>query len=120
MPTDINVVVITAHCSKSGNRMGIRLEEKSRKHWIADWAFKVKDIIASKEGYDLTQVNGQFEFSHEFPGCPYCQSGSFVLCECNRLLCYDSKSSHFKCPKCGTTGTVSSDAVKSLSARLDI
>ncbi len=66
MPRDINVVIITAHCSKTGNRMGIRLEEKSRRHWVADWAFKIKESVASKEGYDKSRVDGQFEFSHEF------------------------------------------------------
>jgi hypothetical protein len=119
MPTDINVVVISAYCCKTGGRMGIRLEEKSRKYWIADWAFKVKESVASKEGYEAASVDGHFEFSHEFPGCPYCQSVNFVLCDCKKLLCYDSSSPYFECPKCGLNGIVGSDVVTSLSASQD-
>jgi hypothetical protein len=119
MPQDINVVIIIAHCSKTGSRMGIRLEEKSRRRWVADWAFKVKESIAAREGYDKTRVDGQFEFSHEFPGCPYCKSKSFVLCQCGNLICYESNARRFKCPKCGTNGTVSDDVVTSLSVTQD-
>jgi hypothetical protein len=119
MPQDINVVIITAHCSKTGHRMGIRLEEKSRRHWVADWAFKIKESIASKEGYDKSRVDGQFEFSHDFPGCPHCESKSFVLCDCQNLLCYEASSRRFKCPKCGIIGTVGNDVVTSLTASQD-
>jgi hypothetical protein len=119
MPHDINVVIITAHCTKTGHRMGIRLEEKSCKHWVADWAFKVKESVASKEGYDKSRVDGKFEFSVEFPGCPYCESKSFVLCDCQNLLCYEANSRRFNCPKCGVAGTVGNDAVTSLFASQD-
>lgn len=119
MPHDLNVVIITAYCSMSGDRMGIRLEEKSRMHWVADWAFKVKEIFASKEGYDKSRVDGQFEFSHDFPGCPYCESKNFVLCDCQNLLCYEASARRYKCPKCGTAGTVGNGAVTSLLASQD-
>jgi hypothetical protein len=119
MPNDINVVIITAHCSKTGYRMGIRLEEKAPKHWVADWAFKVKESVASKEGYDKTSVDGQFELSCDFPGCPFCASQSFVLCDCKKLLCHESGVRRFKCPKCGIDGTVGNDSVKSLSGSQD-
>ena len=119
MPRDLNVVIITAHCSNSRCRIGIRLEEKSRKHWIADWAFKIKDSAARREGYDKTRVDGQFEFSPEFPGCPYCNAKWFVLCDCKTLLCNDLNSSVFKCPVCGVSGSVGSDPVTSLSAGQD-
>lgn len=119
MPHELNVVIIIAQCSRSGHRMGIRLEEKSRKLWVADWAFKVKESIASKEGYDKTRVDGQFEFSIDFPGCPYCESHSFVLCDCQNLLCYESSNRLFKCPKCGLAGTIGNDAVTSLPASQD-
>lgn len=99
--------------------MGLRLEEKARNHWVADWAFQVKDCIAAKEGYDKTRVDGQFEFSQQFPGCPYCESHSFVLCECQTLLCYESRDRCFKCPKCGLEGIVGNDVVTSLSASED-
>ncbi len=99
--------------------MGIRLEEQSRGHWVADWAFKIKEGVASKEGYDKSRINGQFEVSHEFPGCPHCESKSFVLCDCQNLLCYEESSRRFKCPKCGIIGTVGNDAVTSLSASQD-
>ena len=119
MPHDLNVVIISAHCSKSRHRMGIRLEEKSRNHWVADWAFKIKDSVASREGYDKTRVDGQFEFSQKFPGCPYCESHSFVLCECQSLLCYESNVRRFSCPKCGLVGTVGDETVTSLTASQD-
>ena len=119
MPDDINVVIISAYCSELGHRIGIRLEEKSRKHWVADWAFKLKESIASREGYDKTLVDGQFELSHDFPGCPYCESQSFVLCDCQNLLCYKASGGSFKCPKCGLVGTVGNDTVTSLSASQD-
>jgi hypothetical protein len=99
--------------------MGIRLEEKSRKNWVADWAFKVKESIASKEGYDRARVDGQFEFGNDFPGCPYCESHSFVLCDCQNLLCYEASDRKFKCPKCGLSAMVGTDAVTSLSASQD-
>ena len=119
MPHDLNVVIIAAQCSKTGERMGLRLEEKSRNHWVADWAFKINASIASKEGYDKTRIDGHFEFSHDFPGCPYCESHGFVLCDCQNVLCYEASARKFKCPKCGQEGMVGTAAVTSLSASQD-
>jgi len=119
MPQGLNVLIITAQCSKARSRMGIRLEEKSHQLWVADWAFKIKEHVAIKEGYDKTRVDGQFVFSAEFPGCPYCESKSFVLCDCKNLICYETMSTSFKCPKCGLSGTVGNGPVTSLWANQD-
>lgn len=119
MSKDINVVIITAHCSKRRSRMGIRLEEVASKYWLADWAFRIKDSVARKEGYDKTRVDGLFEFSEKFPGCPYCNAQAFVLCSCDTLLCNEIGSRVFSCPSCGVSGSVGDGPVTSLSAGQD-
>ena len=119
MAGDINVVIVSAHCSKFRSQMGIRLEEISSNQWLADWAFRIKESSARREGYDKTRVSGVFKFSDEFPGCPYCEAKSFVLCSCDALMCNEIGSRVFKCPRCGVSGSVGDEPVTRLSAGHD-
>ncbi|MEY4568138.1 MAG: hypothetical protein RLY14_3108 [Planctomycetota bacterium] len=114
-----NVAIVIAVCKNSANTMGIRFEEHTRSHWVADWAFKIKASSASKEGYDRTRIVGTFHFSESFPGCPYCGSSNFVQCSCGTLLCYNLGNKQFRCTKCGMTGYVSDDSVTSLDVKHD-
>ena len=101
-----NVVVVMAYCSSSGESFGIRLEEVSTGKWAGDWAFAVKETKAEKEGYHKNTVTGEFTFSEEYPGCPYCGKTAAVYCNCETTSCWDGVSKEIKCPKCGRKGEV--------------
>ena len=102
-----NVVIVMSHCSRSSEGFGMRLEEQGYNVWTVDWAFRVPDRLASKEGYDHTEIKGSFTLDNEYPGCPYCKSWSFILCPyCKKVSCYDGYSSTARCGWCGVNNTV--------------
>jgi hypothetical protein len=110
------VVIVMARCSRRNKGIGVRFEEVSRGHWIANWAFPVNEEIGRREGYDRQRIIGSFTLDeNEFPGCPYCDNQSFVRCGCEGLGCWNGESRYYTCPYCGSAGEVGG-AVDSLSA----
>ncbi len=107
-----DVVVLMALCSRHKKSFGVRLEQKSRRQWVADWAFPLQEKAAKKEGYDRTEIKGQFSFDQEYPGCPYCENPGLFHCSCDQIACWDSKTNRVTCPACGDAielgGTVTS------------
>jgi hypothetical protein len=94
----------------------MRLEEKTKDYWIADWAFAIKEESASREGYQNTTVCGAFAFAAEYPGCPHCGARSIFKCGCGRVACWDGETRRVTCPWCEATAELVDD-IKSL--RLD-
>lgn len=124
--TSPKVVIIMARCSHSKQSFGIRLEEKLTGQWTADWAFPIKEAGAKREGYDKSEIGGSFSLDAAYPGCPYCQPKSFVLCygglfsRCNKVSCGDGEQdSTYTCPWCGNTAKISGH-IQSLSAGKDL
>ena len=86
---------------------GVRFEEYENQ-WKATWAFRIKKEGAEKrENYDKTQLKGLICWGDEYPGCPYCGSRAFVICDCGGLNCnIHSSEEMFTCGWCGKTGTL--------------
>lgn len=107
-----NVIIVSGKCSVSKGLFGLRLEEVELKNWVIDWAFPVKEKSAKREGYSKNRVMGEFFFSEDYPGCPYCESQSLFKCQCGKIGCYEEKVGKATCSWCGLTseirGTVSS------------
>jgi len=96
-----NVVIVAARCSHKKESFGIRLEEKDRKIWVADWAFPIKASTSCKEKYDTNKISGNIVFDTQYPGCPYCESKGIFLCGyCNKTACFDGKTESVVCPWC--------------------
>lgn len=115
-----NVVVLVSRCSAGKRLFGIRMEERGTRRWIVTWAFPVKESTATREGYDRTEIRGSFDFDEHYPGCPGCSARGLVLCDqCGKLGCWDTRTTHFRCPWCGSQGRVEGQVTK-LKAGMDI
>src|SRR4051794_9320875 len=108
-----NVVIVLARCSHSEQLFGLRLEETSPSMWAYTWAFQISERKAGREGYTQNQINGNFFFAADYPGCPYCENGSsLIICSCSKASCYDGESMQIKCPWCKSIGQVSGIATR--------
>ena len=94
---------------KEGHRMfGVRFERNGT-GWKYTWAFPIKkEASAQREGYGSYVLKGALERGTEYPGCPYCGSLAFIVCECGRLNCNNGETGSFTCEWCGLTGTIGS------------
>jgi hypothetical protein len=101
------VVIAMGQCSKAKQRYGIRFERQGDKQWSATWCFAIKELVAKREGYEQTQMNGEFVLHSAFPGCPYCSASSFFKCECGKLACWSGEGRTVSCPWCGEVGELS-------------
>lgn len=102
----LHVVIVLARCSRREASFGIRYEETLPDHWVADWAFPMRETAARREGYDRAVIQGTFKCSPAYPGCPYCEWPEYVRCACGRVGCYDGENLIYTCPWCATTGQV--------------
>lgn len=95
------VVIVLSKCSNKKELFGIRVEEKSPGKWSADWAFKIQDAMAKKEGYAEIKIP-VFEIESAYPGCPYCKNRSFFQCTCGyKLSCWNERDKTVTCGWCG-------------------
>lgn len=101
--TTPNVVIIVARCSQSKEIFGIRMEEKLPGQWISDWAFRLKEQTARKEGYHQTKITGSFNVDSAYPGCPYCENRGFFKCGCGHIACWNGHKNPVTCPWCNET-----------------
>lgn len=94
-------------CKEGRRAFGVRFEEYENE-WKATWAFPIKkEGTAERENYDKTQLKGQIRWGSDYPGCPYCGSRGFVICDCGGLNCnVHSNQEEFTCGWCGKTGTL--------------
>lgn len=98
----LNVVIVLAKCRNSRQIFGIRIEEKSSSHWLADWAFPIQDKKAAKEGYGQSEVRGSFRLDPAYPGCPHCHAPGFFKCSCGKVACWDGATRMVACPWCSS------------------
>lgn len=99
--------VILAKCA-SDKLYGIRIEKRDN-DWVRTWAFKIKEEMAEKEGFDKINFTGSFYTNEEYPGCPYCGAKKCFVCgSCGKVSCYDG-SDKVVCNWCGASGTAASD-----------
>ena len=100
-------IVILAKCA-SDKLYGIRIEKRDN-DWVRTWAFKIKEEMAEKEGFDKINFTGSFYTDEEYPGCPYCGAKKCFVCgSCGKVSCYDG-SDKVVCNWCGASGTAASD-----------
>lgn len=95
----VEVAIVVARCTSTKAEFGIRFE-RLKKRWVADWSFFLRPGTATREGYEETRLNGQFEFAKSYPGCPGCENGSIFLCSCGRVGCWNGRSRTVTCPWC--------------------
>jgi hypothetical protein len=107
---DSKVVIVMARCTVSKKDYGIRFENHGGGQWVGDWAFAIKAETAQREGYDRNSIAGTFQFANAYPGCPSCEAGGIVKCNCQQVACWDTQTKTHKCPWCGLqnriTGTI--------------
>ena len=105
----INAVVVKARCRHNRQFFGIRFEEREPGHWVADWAFAVKESVAGKEDYSQN-ITGTFEFDAEYPGCPHCHGRNILVWSCCGVSCWDDSGSTAPCPGCQRTAQIGGTA----------
>lgn len=97
--------VALCKCKEGRRTYGVRFE-KMGDSWKYTWAFPVKEAAAKRENYDKTKIVGNIVPDNDYPGCPFCKTMSFVVCNCGKLSCHNGDVSKFTCNWCGLTGTL--------------
>ena len=95
-------------CPLTHNTYGVRFE-KIGSSWRYDWAFSISPKAAMRERYDETKIVGDIAMGNGYPGCPYCESKFFIICECGHLNCYNVKGNRFTCEWCKQEGILSGE-----------
>lgn len=96
---------IIAKCDKTNKSFGITIDPNGKDLKMV-WSFKIDEAKAHKEGYDEKKVSGSLIPDTNFPGCPYCGTKEFIICNnCHSISCYHGDK-YFKCPVCGISGEV--------------
>lgn len=104
MYTKIEAKVALAKCQEGKKTFGVRME-KTSEGWKYNWAFKIGDRRAGTEGYGDTKIVGDIYADLAYPGCPYCNGTSFVVCvSCGKLNCNNTRGKIFTCEWCGAQG----------------
>ena len=97
----MEAAVLLAKCGKRKQIYGIRTQKMNDGDWWRTWAFPIDEHRAGSEGYDLTTVHGNLYHTEDYPGCPFCGTKNFVLCnKCHKISCWNGES-RLECPWCG-------------------
>lgn len=107
----MEATVAVGRCMKSERLFGVRLE-KRKNLWVYNWAFKLSEKVALHEGYNFTEIKGIVAMDGEYPGCPYCETKSLIVCSCGHLNCYDGTSRYVTCSWCGLSGEVGNGPIR--------
>jgi hypothetical protein len=97
-------VIAVCKCKENKKMYGVRFEKTGTNDWQYTWAFPIKEDSAKREGYAGTTINGNVGPAPDYPGCPYCGTKYFVVCQCGKLNCNISAGGRFTCEWCGLTG----------------
>lgn len=99
--------IAMAKCKETNGKLyGVRFQRNGA-GWKYTWAFSMEESTAKREGYSDTNIMGDIEPDREYPGCPYCKTKNFVICDkCKHLNCNTSVGGLFTCEWCGNTGTL--------------
>lgn len=119
MKQNPTALIVLSKCPKNKKTYGIRAENFGRDHWSFTWAFPVKEENAKHEGYDKSSIKGTIVIDNEFPGCPYCGTSNFVVCQCGHINCNYQTSGRFVCAWCGLQGTIGVYTGDKISAGMD-
>ena len=93
--------VLIFKCTRVNQPIGVRVQRMEDRDWWRTWAFKISSQIASNEGYDQNQIQGNLYATEEYPGCPHCGTDGFVQCgRCKKVSCWNQEKS-LVCPWCG-------------------
>jgi hypothetical protein len=102
----MKTIVLKAKCKDSTESrplfFGMRIENRNN-DWIRVWAFRINERDqASSEFDEILPVQGTFDKTTEYPGCPYCSADSFLTCPCcKKLTCIAWGSPSGQCRWCG-------------------
>ena len=99
----LKVVVVPARCGHGNYLFCTRVEHVAAGEWVATWAFKVREDVVKREGYDAGTLEGSLGFAPGYPGCPYCESCSLYVCGCGTVVCWNGQDRVVTCPCCGLT-----------------
>ncbi|MCL2185142.1 MAG: hypothetical protein FWB86_04705 [Treponema sp.] len=109
MAGPLEATVVLGKCSKTKKLFGMRVEKRG-KEWVRTWAFPLDESTAKNEGFAANKVSVGGADS-EYPGCPHCKNGGFVLCGCDKVGCSggirkEGNLEIYTCPWCGNSGAV--------------
>lgn len=80
------------------------MEEVRPSYWEMTWAFRIEEAVAAAESYGRA-VNGSFDTSPTYPGCPSCERSSVMQCHnCGGITCLASNARTGTCAWCGNSG----------------
>lgn len=97
-----HVEIIICKCGKNRSLYGLRTEEKQPKKWDVNWAFPISEKRAQSEKYERNKIQGEFNFTDEYPGCPYCRNNNCFSCgSCGKLTCWGG-AQIVTCAHCNT------------------
>lgn len=91
-----------AACEKTKKLFAITVDPIGRELKFV-WAFRIDRDKAHREKFDAHHVQGIITNDKNFPGCPYCQSKDFWICNCGTVVCWHGQK-RVTCPNCGYTG----------------
>ena len=99
-------MVVMATCQQSKLPFGITVH-KVEKEYEFNWAFKITEASAKREGFDTNKVNGNIYNGPNYPGFPHCGATTWFQCgKCKRFVCMRPDQKVVKCPVCGNEGEV--------------
>ena len=107
-PVSDKAFAVMAVCPEAKKYYGITVDYLRKNAYKFVWAFKIDKDKAKREGYASQRVHGSVELDAEYPGCPYCRTKDFVVCNCGKLNCHNGNGTHFTCNWCGLSGTLGS------------
>lgn len=105
-PLSKDAFVTMAMCEECKQPFGITVDKVSNGRYMFVWSFKINADKAHREGYDATHVRGDVTEDVNYPGCPYCGTKRWYICnDCGTIVCHHGQS-FVTCPKCKTSGEI--------------
>ncbi|MBO8453654.1 MAG: hypothetical protein IAC07_02875 [Bacteroidetes bacterium] len=99
-------MVVMATCQQTRLPFGITVR-RVEKEFEFNWAFKISESSAKKEGFYRNKVRGNIYNGAGYPGCPHCGATSWFQCgKCSSFVCMRPGQKTVKCPVCGNEGGV--------------
>ena len=99
--------IAVCKCGEAKKTYGVRFE-RFGEGWKSTWAFPLEESSARRQGYEDTELKGNLFLDNKYPGCPYCHTRSFIVCDdCHKLNCNIGDSELFTCEWCGIEGVLS-------------
>lgn len=100
-------MVVIATCQQSRLPFGITVRRVGKEYEF-NWAFKISESSAKREGFDRNKVSGNIYNASTYPGCPHCGATTWFQCgKCKRFVCMRPEQKIVRCPVCGNEGEVS-------------